>query len=69
VTGLRLLADENIDPRVTDYLRDAGFDVMDVIEAGLRGRPDQQGWPASSTAPSSPTTRTSARLRSTNANR
>ena len=41
MNGLRLLADENIDPQVIAYLRDAGFDVIDVFDAGLRGRTDQ----------------------------
>ncbi len=42
MNGLRLLSDENIDPRVTAYLREAGFDVTDVYDTGLRGCPDQQ---------------------------
>jgi len=42
VNGLRLLTDENIDPQVITHLRDAGFDVIDIFEADLRGRSDQQ---------------------------
>jgi predicted nuclease of predicted toxin-antitoxin system len=34
------LTDENIHPEVVDYLRSRGLDVLDVKEAGWRGRPD-----------------------------
>lgn len=35
-----LLTDENIDPEVVDFLRQLGFDVMDVAESGLQGSSD-----------------------------
>jgi predicted nuclease of predicted toxin-antitoxin system len=35
-----LLTDENLDPDVVAHLRQAGFDVLDVVEAGLRGSID-----------------------------
>jgi predicted nuclease of predicted toxin-antitoxin system len=35
-----LLSDENLDPDVVAHLRQAGFDVLDVVEAGLRGSID-----------------------------
>lgn len=36
-----LLTDENIDSVITSFLRTAGFDVLNVIEEGLQGSPDQ----------------------------
>jgi len=38
--GFALLTDENVDPGVVTFLRDSGFDVMDVKEAGLVGATD-----------------------------
>ena len=35
-----LLTDENLDPNVVAHLRQVGFDVLDVIEAGLQGSKD-----------------------------
>lgn len=35
-----LLADENIHPDVIQYLREQGYDVISVYEAGLVGNPD-----------------------------
>jgi predicted nuclease of predicted toxin-antitoxin system len=35
-----LLADESIDADVVAFLRQAGFDVIDVFAAGLRGHTD-----------------------------
>ena len=40
--GFPLLSDENIDPAVTAHLRQVGFDVIDLSDAGLRGTTDQQ---------------------------
>jgi predicted nuclease of predicted toxin-antitoxin system len=37
---LKLLADENISPRVVTYLRHQGIDVFDVKETGLNGSTD-----------------------------
>ncbi len=37
-----LLTDENIEVEVVKWLRQAGFDVYDVCEQGLRGVSDQQ---------------------------
>src|SRR5437773_9475836 len=37
----RFLLDENIDPAVTTLIRDSGFNVLHVEEAGLRGQPDE----------------------------
>lgn len=36
-----LLTDENIDPILIDYLREKGFDVLDVKEQGWAGRKDE----------------------------
>lgn len=36
-----LLTDENIHPQVVTYLRDAGFDVLDVKEQGWQGMSDE----------------------------
>ena len=36
----KLLADENIDQGVVQFLRDRGFDVIHVAEAGLYGATD-----------------------------
>jgi predicted nuclease of predicted toxin-antitoxin system len=35
-----LLADENVNPHVVEYLRERGLDVLDVKETLLVGRPD-----------------------------
>ncbi|MCP4416558.1 MAG: hypothetical protein GY805_08045 [Chloroflexi bacterium] len=35
-----LLADENIHPEVVSYLREQGFDLLSVVEAGFGGKPD-----------------------------
>ena len=35
-----LLADENFDAPLVKYLRAAGFDVLSVVEAGLKRTPD-----------------------------
>lgn len=35
-----LLTDENIDPLIVQFLREAGFDVLDVNEQGWAGRKD-----------------------------
>ncbi|MBL8850812.1 MAG: DUF5615 family PIN-like protein [Planctomycetaceae bacterium] len=35
-----LLTDENLDPDVVQWLSDAGFNVLDVIRAGLQGTAD-----------------------------
>ena len=37
-----LLTDENLDPTVVQWLIDAGFDVLDVCRACLRGSTDAQ---------------------------
>jgi predicted nuclease of predicted toxin-antitoxin system len=37
---IRLLTDENLDPDVIVFLRQAGFDVLDVCEKGLQGSTD-----------------------------
>ena len=37
-----LLTDENLDPDVVAFLRQAGFDVLDVCEQGLQGSTDVQ---------------------------
>lgn len=36
------LADENIHPDVIDHLRDSGFDLLSVVEAGLIGSSDEK---------------------------
>lgn len=40
LTELLLLTDENIDPSVVDFLRQKGFDVMDIKEMNWRGKLD-----------------------------
>ena len=40
LTDFPLLTDENIDPAIVHFLRDRGFDVFDVVEAGLFGASD-----------------------------
>lgn len=35
-----LLADENVSPRVVSFLREKGFDVLDVKESGMNGTSD-----------------------------
>jgi len=35
-----LLTDENLDPDMVAQLRQLGFDVLDVVESGLRGATD-----------------------------
>jgi len=37
---IKLPADENIPPRVVQYLRDRGFDVKEVSGAGAAGASD-----------------------------
>lgn len=39
---LRFLTDENISPRVVDYLRGNGVDVLDVKENGWFGSTDEE---------------------------
>jgi predicted nuclease of predicted toxin-antitoxin system len=41
LTDYPLLTDENIDPAVVAYLRQAGFDVRDVVEDHLIGSTDR----------------------------
>lgn len=38
--SLKLLADENISPRLVDFLRQKGLDVIDVKEKGWQGAED-----------------------------
>lgn len=38
---LRLLADENISPKVVAFLRQQGLDVLDVKEQGWQGQDDE----------------------------
>jgi predicted nuclease of predicted toxin-antitoxin system len=38
--SVKLLADENISPRVVSFLRSKGLDVIDVKEKGWQGRDD-----------------------------
>lgn len=40
LTEFQLLTDENIDPSVVEFLRQTGFDVLDIKEMGWRGRLD-----------------------------
>ncbi len=35
-----LLTDENVSPRVVSFLREKGFDVLDVKESGMNGTSD-----------------------------
>ena len=42
LTDYPLLTDENIDPAVVQYLRQAGFDVRDVVEDQLVGSTDRR---------------------------
>ncbi len=37
----RFLLDENMDPAVTELLRESGFNVAHVADAGLGGQPDE----------------------------
>ena len=39
---LRILADENISPKVVGFLREHGIDVLDVKEQGWQGRSDDE---------------------------
>lgn len=39
---LRILADENISPKVVAFLREHGIDVLDVKEQGWQGRSDDE---------------------------
>ncbi|MBI4318573.1 MAG: DUF5615 family PIN-like protein [Chloroflexi bacterium] len=41
---MRLLFDENLSPRVADYLESQFPDSEHVGAAGLRGKPDEQVW-------------------------
>lgn len=38
----KLLTDENVSPRVVTFLRDKGFDILDVKESGMNGTSDQK---------------------------
>jgi predicted nuclease of predicted toxin-antitoxin system len=38
---LKLLTDENVSPRVVSFLRENGFDVLDVKESALNGTSDR----------------------------
>ena len=40
VRDFPLLTDENIDPDVVVFLRQVGFDVLDVVESGMQGCAD-----------------------------
>lgn len=40
LSDLKLLTDENISPRVVLFLRENGFDVLDVKESALNGTSD-----------------------------
>ena len=42
LTELHLLTDENINPDVVKWLRESGFDVLDVCECGLHGTTDSR---------------------------
>ena len=42
MAALRFLSDENISPRVVRALRQAGYDVLDLKEAGRLGWPDER---------------------------
>jgi predicted nuclease of predicted toxin-antitoxin system len=39
---LRFLTDEDVPRSTARVLRDAGFDVVDVRDVGLRGKSDQE---------------------------
>ena len=39
---IRLLADENVSPRVVTYLRNRGIDILDVKEMKWYGREDAE---------------------------
>ena len=41
LSGLKLLTDENVSPRVVSFLRGNGFDVLDVKESALNGTSDR----------------------------
>jgi Domain of unknown function (DUF5615) len=47
-----LLADESLDADVVAFLRQSGFDVVDVLAAGLRGLHDVDllNWPSARAA-------------------
>ena len=40
LSDFKLLADENVSPRVVTFLREKGFDVLDVKESALNGTSD-----------------------------
>ncbi|MEI6826189.1 MAG: DUF5615 family PIN-like protein [Desulfuromonadales bacterium] len=40
LSDLKLLSDENVSPRVVLFLRENGFDVLDVKESALNGTSD-----------------------------
>lgn len=40
--ALKLYLDEDVDPYLATALRDRGFDVVSVSEAGLRGKTDRE---------------------------
>jgi predicted nuclease of predicted toxin-antitoxin system len=41
LSDLKLLTDENVSPRVVSFLRENGFDVLDVKESALNGTSDR----------------------------
>lgn len=41
LSDFKLLTDENVSPRVVAFLRDNGFDVLDVKESSLNGTSDR----------------------------
>jgi predicted nuclease of predicted toxin-antitoxin system len=41
LSNFKLLTDENISPRVVTFLRENGFDILDVKESALNGTSDQ----------------------------
>ena len=40
LTAIKILADENISPKVVAYLRSLGLDILDVKEQQWFGKPD-----------------------------
>ena len=41
---MKLLLDENLSPAQAKPLREMGFDVVCVVEAGMGGAPDERVW-------------------------
>jgi len=39
---VRILADENVSPKVVAFLRDQGIDVVDTKERGWQGKSDDE---------------------------